>query len=165
MGISAQKQHPKEHLQYEIVADVIFEKCSLYHACLSADNIELTHSHLCFKCLCFVISLCFSFPLLYFPFLTTPLISNMLFVSCISFFFSDVTNFPFPDEFSQTLLILSCSSSSETTLEANVFKCYSHYLLYKLKIQCWQDSKPAYFNKFQGQQLVNFFFFPLCLGQ
>lgn len=121
--------------------------------------------------LCFIISASFSFPLLYFPFLTflpllpPTLVSNMLYVSCTYFFFSDVTHFPFPDEFSQIVLILSCSSSSETTLEANIFKCYPHYILYKLQIQCWQASNPAYFSKFQGQQLVNLFLFPFYLGQ
>lgn len=91
----------------------------------------------------------FSFPLLYFPFLTTHTHTQV--VSCIAFFFSDVTHLPFPDECSQTALIFSCSLSSETTLEANVFKCYPHYILYKLQIQCWQASNPAHFSKLQGQ--------------
>lgn len=116
----------------------------------------------CFNCFCV---LPFSFPF------SIPLFSNhppwlathSLFVSCIFFVFSDVTHFHFPDEFSQTVLILSHSSTSDTTLEANVFKCYPYCTLHELQIPHWQASNPAHFTKFQGQQLVNLF--PLYLGQ
>lgn len=149
--ISAAKQHPKEHLQQEIAAEVIFEKCSLYHAHLSADNVFLTHSFRCF-CVspfsplftapallplsnhspCPQLATCYLFPVF-------PYFSQVLLI------FSSQMNFPrlfwfplapHPVRQSRKLMFSNVTSTTHPTSS---------------KSHAWQASNPAYFTEFQGQ--------------